>query len=489
MIQTIKIVLSLLVSIAITAGLIATPFGQVIYLTYLIIFAIYIIMGKKQYYHKNTWLLATAINPIATSIVYLFVGQEYKTRSLLKMKEAQTQTFEKYTLQADSTKNDDEVINTLKSIGKSNLYTNNRTKLLANGEEKFTYLLKYLQAAQKHIHMQYYIFVDSEIADQVYEILKVKVLEGVEVKVLIDDIGSKKLSKKFKNKLRQANIEMVKFAPTRIFTTNQYINFRNHRKIVVIDNLYGFVGGINVADRYINAGKKLTWKDAHLFIEGPAVSELQMTFCKDWYHETKENLLLSSKVEYIPKINSNQTEGYVQIINSGPDSDHDYFKDLIFKLIATAKEEILITTPYLIPSYDLIIALRTSAQVGVKVRIITPGQPDNKVIFQATQSYYETLMEAGVEIYETKGFFLHSKLIVIDNKTALIGTINLDQRSLFVNFETTAILYETQTVSDIRTFICEDISPANKIDYQEWKKRSIFKKIYEQTMQLFSSLL
>ena len=269
------------------------------------------------------------------------------------------------------------------------------------------------------------------------------------------------------------------------------LNYRNHRKIIVIDGQTAFVGGINVDDRYINNGanNKTFWRDTHLRIDGPGVQYLQYLFLCDW-NFCADKKLHPDEHFFPPEINSEpRDKKVVQIAASGPDSGAPAILFSILQAISLATNEILITTPYLIPGESLIDALIIASLGGVSVKLLVPGNSDSLLVNAASRSYYGDLLRKGVEIYQyTKGF-VHAKTMVTDNKIAMVGTANMDSRSFDLNFEVNAIVYDSGTATELRNIFYEDIKNADKIDVKAWNSRPLYKQLLEKTAKLVSPLL
>jgi cardiolipin synthase len=268
------------------------------------------------------------------------------------------------------------------------------------------------------------------------------------------------------------------------------LNYRNHRKIIVIDGYIGYVGGINVSDKYVNQQKnKLFWRDTHLKIVGTSVVNLQFVFLTDWNFCANQTIGFSE--DYFPLVNGHKLFGdqLIQIVSSGPDSQYPSIKFTLIQAILRAKDNILITTPYFIPDKSFLDAVLIAAISGVKVKLLMPGVSDSFIVNTTSQSYYQELLDAGVEIYAyTKGF-VHAKTMVCDEKLAIIGTANLDNRSFDLNFEINAMVYDEVIAKQLAGVFKEDISISKQISSAEWRKRPLHRKFMERLLNLFSSLM
>ena len=370
----------------------------------------------------------------------------------------------------------------------SPLTRHNRVKLLLNGEEKFPELLKALSGAKHHIHLEYYIYEQDEIGKTIIELLIKKAGEGVQVRFIYDDFGSPSIKKKTEKRLRDAGVEVFPFYKVHFYLLANRINYRNHRKIVVIDGNTGFVGGINVSDKYINKDKKqLFWRDTHLRIDGPGVYYLQYLFIADWNFCCPGSL--KPGAEYLPQNAATKNDTYIQIAGSGPDSAQPHILFSVLEAINLAREEILITTPYFIPGDSVLDALRVAASSGLKVKLLVPGKCDSRIVNAASKAHYEDLLLAGVEIYIYQKGFVHAKTLVTDGILSMIGTANMDHRSFELNFEVNAIVYDMPFAKKMRTVFFNDLEDAEKLNAELWHKRSFLHKLPEKLARLFSPSL
>lgn len=364
----------------------------------------------------------------------------------------------------------------------------NTVKLLVNGEEKFKEVLDAMEKAKDHIHIEYYIFEQDDIGSTIIDLMVKKALEGVEVRFIYDDFGSPAIKKKLERKMRDAGVEVYPFHKVHFFLLANRLYYRNHRKIIVIDGQTGFVGGINVADKYINNGKhKLFWRDTHIRVDGPGVYYLQYLFLTDWKFCCGHQMDIGDK--YFPTIDNINRNTFVQMVASGPDSVQPSILFTILQAIFLAREEILITTPYFIPGESVVNALRIAALSGLKVKLLVPGKSDSKLVNYASMAYYTTLIKAGVEIYLYQKGFVHAKTLVADSRLSVIGSANMDNRSFELNFEVNAIIYDEAFSIQLRKIFFDDLLDARKIDPQQWMSRSALQKLPEKIARLLSPAL
>ena len=358
--------------------------------------------------------------------------------------------------------------------------------MLHNGEETFQALFQALEDARKFIHLEYYIIAEGRLTARLKDILLRKAREGVEIRIIYDDVGSWSLSKEFIREVRKAGIQIYPFLPVRFHFANK-ANYRNHRKIAVIDGKTGFVGGLNIADRYVDGLPHIgIWRDTHLKVEGEAVTSLQVVFLIDWYFVRQE--LLLNKNEYLPYIQSD-SHVLVQTVASGPDSDWASIQQTYFTLINMAKRYVFISTPYFMPGETTLNSLKTAAMSGVDVRLLLPHKSDSRLTHWCTRSYVQELLEAGVKIYWYRKGINHSKVIIVDGQVASVGTANMDLRSFEQNFEVSLIIYDREVVKELATDFIKDLQDSTNEVIQKWKFRSKKEQLYESVARLFAPLL
>lgn len=375
----------------------------------------------------------------------------------------------------------------------SRLTTKNQLQLLQNGEVKFPQLIKDLQAAEKTIHIEYYTFKFDHIGQKIYDVLIEKAKQGVTVRFIYDDYGSLGIDKKTVKKMRSYGIEAFPFSEIRLFAFTDRLNYRNHRKIVVIDGEIAYLGGINVADDYTNDDNrgeiKRYWRDTHVRIQGHAVAYIQNVFMNDWNFCAKQNLEieneLGNNLEHLEK----DGQELVQVVFSGPDSSQPTILHSILAAVHAARSEILITTPYFIPNQSLLKALKIAVMGGVKVKLLVPETSDSKVVDAAAQSYYFELLQVGVEVYKyTKGF-VHAKTMVVDGFLTVLGTANFDERSFELNFEVNVLVFDESFAGQLVESYANDLKHAKQITIESWERRSPIKIFIEKLARLISPIL
>lgn len=444
-----------------------------------------------------TWFVVLAAFPLVGFFFYMLFGRNYRKKKMFDQKALTDQ--EAFSRFEQNRPLDDEQMQMMgdhqkllfklaQKLGKSPISFNTDTKVLTNGSETYHSILEALHNAQEHIHMEYYIVRDDGIGKQIQEVLIEKARQGLEVRFLYDAVGSWKLSRGYIDRLREAGVQAIPFLPVKLPLFNNKINYRNHRKIIVIDGNVGFVGGLNIGDEYLGLNPTFGfWRDTHLMVKGEAVRSLQLIFLQDWFSMTGETLLEPNYLS--PEIPTEEAFGGVQMISGGPDHQWDIIKKLFFSMIISAKRSIWITSPYFIPDEDILNALRVAALSGIDVRLLFPAKPDKRLPFYASRSYFPSLLEAGVKIYEYEKGFLHSKMIIVDNELASIGTANMDMRSFHLNFEVNAFLYRTKSTLRLVDDFLQDLEDATPIEQDDFANRAFYYKVIESTSRLLSPLL
>ncbi|SFW60566.1 cardiolipin synthase [Sinomicrobium oceani] len=363
----------------------------------------------------------------------------------------------------------------------------NRVAILNNGVRTFTSIFEALEKAEKFIHIQFYIFEDGELMEKLFELFRKKMEEGVEIRVIYDAIGSFSLPKKHIRRFRAIGVKIFSTMPIRFGSILFTINYRNHRKIVVVDGNVGFTGGVNISDKYIRPSNYLgIWDDMHLRLEGPAVKSLHRVFVKDYFFASGGEDLW--KPEYFPE-NTETGDTVVQIVSGGPDSDFSSVMYQYASMINQAERSICIANPYFIPNATILESLKMAALGGVRVKLLVPKKSDTSVVKYSMHSYFEELLSAGIVIYEHPVKFLHSKIIVIDDEMVSVGSGNFDNRSFDQNFEVNALVFDERVARDIREGFDRDCSGADQLDLDTFKKRSFLNKILEGIARIFSPLL
>lgn len=480
---------------------------QIIYWLLIALICIRVIIDTRSVSKTLAYLLLVIFLPIIGAIVYLSIGVNYRKRKMynkkLKIDEAfkekllpNRQNLKQY-LNDYYLKSPEHYKPLIKLIQNGNLGTNlllpnQLVVVLQNGEHKFPVLLHELRQAKEHIHLEYYIIDNDEISNQIKDILIEKVQSGVQVRLIYDDFGCRNIRKNIVKELKAAGVEAYPFNKLIIARLANRLNYRNHRKIVIIDGKTSFVGGINIADRYINSdgnNSNCYWRDTHLKIEGLSTFLLQQIFLSDWNFASGQQLGVNEQFFPIIEASEGDYTHAVQVVASGPDSDLPNILYAIIQAIYIAKEEILLTTPYYIPDVNLQQALVLAAMSGKKVKLLVPAAGDSFLVGKASRAFYDELLIAGVSIYEYNKGFIHAKTIVIDRQVASVGTANLDARSFDLNFEVTTFIYDDKIAESMAKQFETDLTFATPVVYKVWKKRNAWTKFLEKIIRLLSPLL
>ncbi|CAG2534784.1 MULTISPECIES: cardiolipin synthase [Maribacter] len=443
-----------------------------------------------------SWSLSVIIFPFLGPLLYYLFGINRRKFKLFKLKQTEkrrlySETYKELEGGEQSVHDfDDYKRDKLASLIRKNSYfapyEGNEVTLLNSGEEAFGAIFKAIKGAKKFIHIQYYILEDGMLLDKFYELFKEKVKEGVEIRMLYDSFGSNSMRGKRVQRFKDIGVKAFSTMPIRFGNLLFTLNYRNHRKIVIIDGNVGFTGGFNVSDKYMKPVSELgIWQDLHVQIKGPAVNSLQRVFVKDYHFAGKEELLLQDK--YFPKVDSSG-KTVAQIISSGPDSRYPAIMQQYLAMINIATKSICIANPYFIPGEPVLEAIRIAALSGIQVTLLTPKISDSLLAQYSMFSTFEALLEVGANIY-LRPDFSHSKVIIIDGEIVSVGSGNFDYRSFEHNFETNAILYDKEKASEIEKLFESHCTDEVKVDLEEFKKRSPFSKFLEGLAKFFSPLL
>lgn len=446
------------------------------------------------------WLLLLYFIPILGFFLYLVIGHDYRKSKMFRTKEiedelnAAIKTQEdiirqkKIELDEEHREYSDLVLYNLEA--NSAIYSkNNEVEIFTDGNEKFNDLISEMKKAKKFIHIQYYIMSKGELLDRILNVLERKVKEGVEVRVLYDGMGGRFISKKNIKRMKNAGIKVGVFFPPILGKLNLRFNYRNHRKIVVIDGKTGYVGGFNIGEEYLGRKKKFGyWRDTHLKIRGDAVMDLQIRFVLDWNYATKENLFKEEK--YFEKCVQNKPGNTgIQIISSGPDSKRQEIRDNYLRLINKAKKSIYIQTPYFIPDEAVLQALNIAAMSGIDVKLMIPCKPDHPFVYWVTYSYSGDLLESGARVYCYDNGFLHAKGMIVDGIVSSYGTANMDMRSFALNFEVNAVIYDRKLSEQLEKEFLKDLDCCSELTKYSYERRSLPIKIKEQISRLLAPLM
>ncbi len=445
------------------------------------------------------WLLLLLVLPALGMVIFFALGINRRKYKFYKLKK--TKRFKSYIEKAKRFYNEldnasakkSEIADHVKLVkliiknSHSLPHEGNKVTVLQDGQATFDAIFEAMENAKKFIHVQYYIFEEGQILDKMLEIMCRKVKEGVEVRMIYDGLGSFSLSDDCLQKLQDGKVFSHCFMPVRFGYITTGLNYRNHRKIVVVDGEIGFTGGINVSDKYIKAEDELgIWRDTHLRIEGPSVRGLSAVFANDWYFVNQKEELQQAK--YFPTV-TKRGDSTVQVVYSGPDSDFASILQQYFTIITQAKEYVYIANSYIIPGEAVLEALVTTALSGVDVRVLLPQASDSGLVKWTVRSYFEQLLHAGVKIFLYQDRFLHSKVIIADDTLASVGTANLDVRSFEQNFEINAVIYDPAVVKSLKADFAKDFENCLEVKLDAFKNRPYTERLLEGGARIFSPVL
>lgn len=443
-----------------------------------------------------SWVLAILSLPFAGPLLYYLFGVNRRKFKLFKLKQSERQRLYESRVQALNNhevfiknfenQKEAKLAKLIKGNSLTSAYSGNQVTLLHSGDETFKSIFEAIHKAEKFIHLQYFIIESGVIVDRLFKLLKTKIQEGVEVRMIYDSLGSFSLRGKAIKRFKDIGVKAHSIMPLRFGNLLFTLNYRNHRKIVIVDETIGFTGGVNISDKYIDSDDYLgLWKDFHVKIEGPAVNSLHRIFIKDYHFSGDEELLLKQK--YLPDI-TKYGNSVVQMVTSGPDSKHPAIMQQYIAMINAAQKSIYIANPYFIPGIPVLEALKMAAMSGVKVNLLVPKRSDSLIARLSMFSNFETLLETGVTIY-LRSDFSHSKVIVIDEEIASVGSGNFDYRSFEHNFEANALLYDENLAKTITNEFTQNCSKAFCLEYESFKERSRWQKFLEGLAKFFSPLL
>ncbi|MFP4556465.1 MAG: cardiolipin synthase [Bacteroidales bacterium] len=470
-----------------------------IYLFTVFTTVILVIHEKRDPAKTSVWVLILLLLPIIGLIFYAYFGQNYRKEKIFSRKglvdlrqidelsrsqlvDIKSQRY----IDNPSISNNLKIITLLLNNSKALLTLYNKVKIYQTGKRTFNAILSALKSATQSIHLEFYIVNNDEIGNTIKEILVDKAKQGVEVRLIFDDVGSWNLPKKYIKEITDAGGEVYPFQPVKFPLFTSKINYRNHRKIIVVDGKVAYMGGMNIADRYLKGDGLLgTWYDTVLKIEGEAVHMLQLIFLVDWFFVSTK--VLEDRSKYFPS-HKVSTQHSLQITASGPDSDWASIMQAFFVAINNAKKHIYIASPYFVPNESILTALKTASLSGIDVRIMLPGKSDSTVVYWSSMSYVKELLDAGINVYLFHGGFNHSKILMIDSKFASVGSANMDIRSFEDNFEVLTMIYDEELTITLEERFLKDIKKSKQVEPDEWVKRSRRQNFNESFARMFSPL-
>jgi cardiolipin synthase A/B len=480
-----------------------TEYSQMVKGAAILVYAVIIMISmfslmleNRSAQHTLLWMYVLLLFPVAGYFFYLFSGQLYLKGYLYKSKRTRDRDEWETVMRQEESRDLSFLIDNQLSFAKyakkasmTPITTASRAKILKNGKETFAEIKKKLREAERFIHIEYYIFRSDRLGKEIIEILIEKAQQGVEVLFMFDAAGSMKFAAKDLKEMQDAGIQARPFSPLKYGFFNQKFNFRNHRKIIIIDGEIGFVGGLNVGVEYLGEDEKFGfWRDTHMVLTGEAVYTLHNVFLLDWEYVSGERLMEDYRAEK-NQVDEDVLDGAIQVVASGPDTQQGIMSDFYYTMMSCATKSIWIATPYFVPDEAIRTALRVAAAKGIEVRIMVPEINDSYLTQFASRSYFSELLRYGVEIYSYKKGFLHQKVIIVDGNLASIGTANMDMRSFHLNFEVNVFLYGTSSIRDLVAHYEEDMQESERIMPVQYYKRGLVERSKESFARLFSGVL
>ncbi|ARB77913.1 cardiolipin synthase [Staphylococcus lugdunensis] len=447
------------------------------------------------------WLFVLLVLPLIGFVLYLFFGRTVSKRKMEKhngkelnafkqLIDDQIKSFDKhnYGTSNELVTTHHDLVRMLLMNQDGFLTENNQVDVFTDGHELFDQVIEDIYNAKHYIHLEYYTFELDGLGKRILDALETKLKEGLEVKLLYDDVGSKKVGlSKFKQ-FKALGGEVEAFFASKFPLINFRMNNRNHRKIIVIDGQKGYIGGFNIGDDYLGLGKLGYWRDTHFRIQGDAVDALQVRFILDWNSQAhRTQFEYDSK--YFPKKDYGDGHTPLQIVASSPAEDWHQIEFGYTKMIMSAKKSIYLQTPYFIPDNAYINALKIAASTGIEVHLMIPCKPDHPFVYWATFSNAAALLDSGVHIHTYQNGFIHSKLCMIDDEVVSVGTANMDYRSFELNFEVNAFVYDKTIAQQLKKAYQEDIKKSKLLTKEKYNQRSLKIKIKEDIAKLVSPIL
>lgn len=469
----------------------ATLIILLVYSVTIISMVVVVLSENRNPIRSIAWVLALLFLPGVGLIFYLFFGRSLKgqhiisrrnRRKLMNRIHARTVNLDSEPLSAE----DRSLVKLARNLCTSIYTTNNEIEIFTIGRDKFESLRRDLKAARESIYLQYYIFSDDSLGKEIADILIRKAREGVKVRVIYDHVGSFSARNKFFKRMNENGVETHPFFKVTFPQLANRINWRNHRKIVVIDNEIGYIGGMNIADRYEKGTSDgMAWRDTHFRLRGDIVNSLVYSFLIDWNFRSPEAV-----IDY-PKAKDCSIHNHVgmQLIGSGPMSRYNNIALCFQKAISMATKSVYIQTPYFLPTDGLLHALEAAALANVDVRIMIPRKSDSKMLQYASFSYITQCLKAGIKVYLYEPGMLHAKAMIVDDNLVTAGSTNFDFRSFENNFEANLLIYDRKTNRKMRDIFFEDIKRSEKIRYSEWRRRSRLQRSLESIVRLVSPIL
>ena len=471
-------------------GIVAVLAFRLVYLAVILFTIVIVLLDNRNPVKTMAWILVLVFLPVVGLAFYFFFGRNTRKERLISKKgfsRLSKRPMAEY--QAQEALGDftgrNQLIHFFHRVSNALPFEGNDVQVFTDGYSMYQELFRRIAKAKHHIHLEFYIFENDAVGRLLRDLLIDKAREGVSVRLLYDDVGCWDVNPMFYDEMLCEGIEVRSFLKVRFPQFTSKVNYRNHRKLAIIDGKVGFIGGMNIALRYLKGVPWGVWRDTHICLKGKAVYGIQTAFLTDWF--AVDRTLLTS-AQYFPKMDSVGTS-VAQIVTSDPVGEwHDIMLGLV-KAISCAQRYIYVETPYFLPTEQVMAAFQTAALSGVDVRLMIPKKADAFITHKGTMSYLDELMKSGVKVYFYRAGFLHSKLWVADDEWASVGSTNLDFRSFEHNFEANAFFYDEKTVCTLKEIFLEDMKKCMTLSQKIWDKRSFKNKIVESVVRLLAPLL
>ncbi len=475
-------------------GMFLEPTARIIYdVVYFVVISsmiIMVILDNRNPVKTIAWILVLLFLPILGILFYIFFGRSQRRERIINKKSLDSllkKPRAEYLAQTTVQVSDEEkrLSEFFKLTNQAFPFEGNKIDIFTEGYSMIAALIRALYGAKKHIHFEYYIFEDDPIGRLVRDVLMDKARQGVEVRVIYDDVGCWRVPNAFFDEMRKAGVEVRSYLKVRYPRFTSRVNYRNHRKVVVIDGEIGFIGGMNIAQRYVTGVSWGIWRDTHLMIHGKAVHGMQTVFLVDWYFVDRT---LITGTRYFPKLGT-FGDAVAQVVTSEPVGLWREIMQGLVMAISKSRKYFYMQTPYFLPTESILSAMQTAALAGVDIRLMLPLKADNQVTHWASCSYVGDILRAGVKVYFYRKGFLHSKLMVSDDALSTVGSTNLDFRSFEQNFEVNAFMYDRDTAKRMKDIFLNDQKECTQIFLKHWKQRSWKNKVKESVLKLLAPLL
>ncbi|MDX9929109.1 MAG: cardiolipin synthase [Bacteroidales bacterium] len=472
---------------------------SILYLVTILFICLMIIFQNKAPVKTLSWVLVILLIPFVGILIYIFFGQDYRKQKIFSRKGLKNlvrisdhAALQKVSVdeilmaESDEVRSKSHIIKLMLNNDNAILTRHNHIDILLDGDQTFPAMLDSIRNAKRFIHMQFYRFEFDELGREFISVLEEKAALGVEVRIIFDDVGSWNFPSSTIKEMMKSGVKLHPFMPVRFPHLTNKINYRNHRKILVVDGNHGFIGGLNLARKYLFGLKDLgQWRDTHLRITGEAVASLNSVFLTDWYFVSGEVPI--PEADYF-KTDLKYPKCLVQVTSCGPDSDWASIMQVYFASIATAVKRILIATPYFSPDDSILTALKTSSLSGTEVMMLLPARADSSIADWNTKSYISELIEAGIRVFLFNKGFNHSKYMVVDDVLSVVGSANVDMRSFDLNFEVAALIYDKGFAGSLTEVFFNDLGNARKIEAEEWESRRKISRYKESLARILGPL-